>query len=61
MSFLKKISPEARQYLEKLLREDRYTIDDLFEMFGHEYPNEAPARSTIGRTKKNKITRRFRP
>ena len=37
MSFLKKISPEARQYLEKLLREDRYTIDDLFEMFGHRH------------------------
>lgn len=52
MSFLKKISPEARQYLEKLLREDRYTIDDLFEMFSNEYPDEAPARSTIGRTKK---------
>lgn len=52
MSFLKKISPEARQYLEKLLREDRYTIDDLFEMFSNKYPDEAPARSTIGRTKK---------
>lgn len=52
MSFLKKVSPEARKFLEKLLREDRYTIDDLFEMFSNQYPDEAPARSTIGRTKK---------
>lgn len=52
MSFLKKISPEARQFLEKLLREDRYTIDELLELFGNKYPDEQPARSTMGRTKK---------
>lgn len=52
MSFMRKISDDARKYLESLLREDRYTIDDLMDMFGEKFPDEAPARSTMGRTKK---------
>ncbi|QHH96703.1 phage protein Gp27 family protein [Acinetobacter dispersus] len=49
---MRKISDDARKYLESLLREDRYTIDDLMDMFGEKFPDEAPARSTMGRTKK---------
>ncbi len=52
MSFMRKLSEDARKYLESLLREDRYTIDELMDRFSDKYPDEAPARSTMGRTKK---------
>lgn len=52
MSFLKKLTDEARKYIEELLRSDRYTIDELLELFSEKFPDEAPARSTIGRVKK---------
>lgn len=52
MSFMRKLSTEAKKYLESLLREDRYTIDELMDLFGEKFPDEAPARSTMGRTKK---------
>jgi len=52
MSFIKKLSPEARKHIEFLLRSDRYTIDELLENFSEQFPDEAPARSTMGRAKK---------
>lgn len=52
MSFIKKLSPEARKHIEFLLRSDRYTIDELLENFSKKFPDEAPARSTLGRAKK---------
>lgn len=52
MSFMRKISEEARHFLERLLREDRYTIDELLDLFAEKFPDETPARSTMGRTKK---------
>ncbi len=53
MSFMRKLSDSARKYLEELLKEDRYTIDELMELFAAQFPDEAPARSTMGRTKKS--------
>lgn len=52
MSFIKKLSPEARKHIEFLLRSDRYTIDEILELFSEKFPDEAPARSTLGRAKK---------
>lgn len=52
MSFIRKLSPNARKYIESLLRSDRYTIDELLELFSEKFPEEAPARSTLGRAKK---------
>lgn len=62
MSFMRKLSDKARKYLEGLLKEDRYTIDELMERFSEKFPNEAPARSTMGRTKKgwDERTRKMR-
>lgn len=59
---MRKISEEARQFLERLLREDRYTIDELLDLFADKFPDETPARSTMGRTKKkwNEHARRMR-
>lgn len=50
--FLKRLSQPAREFLTKLLLEDRYTIDELLDLFSEKFPDEAPARSTMGRTKK---------
>lgn len=49
-SNIKKLNPEVRQYLEKLLREDRHTLDELIADLQQKFPGEqTPSRSSLHR------------
>lgn len=49
-SSIKRLAPEQRQYLEKLIREDRYTLDEILDQVRAKFPrDQAPSRSALGR------------
>ena len=48
-STVKRLEPEARQYLEKLLREDRHTLDELLAAMREQFPAAEVSRSAIHR------------
>lgn len=49
-SSIKTLSAIQRAYLEKLLREDRYSLDQILDKFGERFPGErSPSRSALGR------------
>mgnify|MGYP002713029411 CR=1 FL=1 len=51
-SKIKRLPPEQRQYIEKLLREDRLTLDEMLDAIRAEFPQaDAPSRSSLGRYK----------
>ncbi len=52
-SSVSKMTPEARSYLEQLLREDRYTLDELVQWVREKFPGEQTSRSALGRYRKS--------
>ena len=48
-STIKRLEPEARKHLEKLLREDRHTLDELLVAIREKFPNAEVSRSAIHR------------
>ncbi len=48
-STVSRMLPEARKFLEKLLREDRLTLDELKAALNEKFPTEAVSRSAINR------------
>ena len=48
-STIKRLEPEARKHLEKLLREDRHTLDELLVAMREKFPNAEVSRSAIHR------------
>ncbi len=49
-SSIKRLPDDARRFIERLLREDRLTIDQKLESFRREFPEvDAPSRSALGR------------
>ena len=54
MSFLKKLTEPQRKLIERLLREDRLTLNEMLDEIRAEFPVESiPSRSALGRAKKN--------
>ena len=48
-----KLSDEQRAFVEKLLREDRLTLNEMLDEIRTEFPAESiPSRSALGREKK---------
>lgn len=57
MSFLKKLTEDQRKFIEKLIREDRLTLNEMLDEIRCEFPADAiPSRSSLGRAKKNYAT-----
>lgn len=53
-SSIKRLPTEVRSYLERLLREDRYTLDELIERLQDKFPGEnTPSRSSLHRYRSN--------
>lgn len=49
-STIKTKSAEWRRHFDRLLREDRYTLDEVLDKMREKFPNEAPpSRSAVGR------------
>lgn len=48
-STIKRLEPEARKHLEKLLREDRHTLDELLVAMRERFPNAEVSRSALHR------------
>lgn len=54
MSTIKKLPPDQRQFIEKLLREDRLTLNEMLDEIRAEFPTATiPSRSALGRYHKN--------
>lgn len=52
-SAIKQLAPEARKHIEKLLREDRLTLDDMLDDIREHFPSDTPSRSGLHRYKAN--------
>jgi hypothetical protein len=51
-SSIQRLPPVVKAYIQKLLREDRMTLDDMLADIRSRFPNEkAPSRSALGRFK----------
>ncbi|MDD0973818.1 phage protein Gp27 family protein [Pseudomonas fontis] len=51
-SSISRLPPMVKAYIQKLLREDRMTLDDMLDDIRERFPNEkAPSRSALGRFK----------
>lgn len=51
-SSISRLPPMVKAYIQKLLREDRMTLDDMLDDIRRRFPNEkAPSRSALGRFK----------
>lgn len=49
-STIKRLPPEQRRFLEKLIREDRYTLDEILDQARERFPSATqPSRSALGR------------
>ena len=49
-SSIDRLQPVVKSYIQKLLREDRLTLDDMLSDIRARFPNEkAPSRSALGR------------
>jgi hypothetical protein len=49
-STIKRLPSEQRAFLEKLLREDRYTLDEMLKQLSVRFPeSKVPSRSSLGR------------
>lgn len=49
-SSIKRLPDEQRRYLEKLIREDRYTLDEMLTLVRSRFPSASvPSRSALGR------------
>lgn len=54
MSFMRKLTEPQRKFIEKLMREDRLTLNEMLDEIRAEFPADAiPSRSSLGRAKKN--------
>lgn len=54
MSFMRKLTDPQRKLIERLLREDRLTLNEMLDEIRAEFPSESiPSRSALGRAKKN--------
>lgn len=49
-SSIKSLPPEQRSFIEKLLRKDQHTLDEMLELIRREFPTASlPSRSSLGR------------
>lgn len=48
-SKIKTLAPEARALIERLLREDSRSLDEMLEIIRAEFPEQTPSRSSLGR------------
>jgi hypothetical protein len=48
-SSITKLPTEARSYIEKLLREDRLSLDEMIDDIRRKFPTSTPSRSTLHR------------
>ena len=48
-SSVKRLDPQARKFLEKLMREDRHTLDELLAAVRNKFPDAQVSRSSIHR------------
>lgn len=57
-----RMPPEVRAYIERLLREDRLTLDEMIAELAGKFPNQTPSRSTLHRyqSAQKKVTERIR-
>ena len=54
MSSIKRLPEEQRKFIEKLLREDRLTLNEMLDEIRAEFPTATiPSRSALGRYHKN--------
>lgn len=54
MSTIRKLPDEQRKFIEKLLRDDRFTLNEMLDEIRAEFPSATiPSRSTLGRAKQN--------
>lgn len=54
MSKMKKLPEDQRKFIEKLLREDRLTLNEMLDEIRAEFPAASlPSRSALGRAKQN--------
>lgn len=54
MSSIKKLPDDQRKFIERLLREDRLTLNEMLDAIRTEFPAASiPSRSALGRAKKN--------
>lgn len=54
MSSIKKLPDDQRKFIEKLLREDRLTLNEMLDEIRAEFPAATiPSRSSLGRAKQN--------
>ncbi len=57
MSKMKKLPEDQRKFIEKLLREDRLTLNEMLDEIRAEFPAATiPSRSALGRAKQNFAT-----
>ena len=61
-SKITRISPEARAFIERLLREDRLTLDEMQAAIAEKFPSEKPSRSALHRyqVSQKEVTERIR-
>lgn len=53
-SSIRKLDDEQRQYIERLMREDNRTLDEMLEEIKKKFPSEkTPSRSSLGRYKQS--------
>lgn len=48
-SKIKQLAPEARTYIETLLRQDTHTLDEMLVLIREKFPSDVPSRSSLGR------------
>ncbi len=49
-SSIRKLDPEQRQFIEKLMREDNRTLDEMLDAIKKQFPDQkTPSRSSLGR------------
>lgn len=52
-SSIETLPPEVKAGIDEMLREGRWTLDQVLERIREEYPDAAPSRSALGRYKQN--------
>ena len=53
-SFMRKLTDQQRQFIYKMMEEDRFTLNEMMDEIRAEFPADCiPSRSALGREKKN--------
>lgn len=52
-SKIKRLAPDVRAYIEKLMRDDNKTLDEMIDAIKSKFPSDTPSRSSLGRYKQS--------